>query len=337
MRGILNDTSKFKVLRDDPTIYREGQLQRRLLNLKKKGFFSNEVYKKVYPTGSRPARLYGLPKMHKTFSGLPPFRPIVSSIGTFNYKLAGHLGNLLKDAIPCDYSSSDTFAFLKDLKCVDLKDKFTVSYDVCSLFTNLPLEETLDLAVDVIFAKNPNLKISRSELRELFSFCTSKTNFLFDGVVYDQTDGCAMGSPLAPILANLFLGYHEKNWLNEYKNNGGRAGPLFYRRYVDDIFAVFQNQNEASDFLQYLNSRHSNIKFTMETNVDNILNFLDIKIDNKNDTKTSVYHKPTFTGLMTNFRSFVPYEFKTKLVHTLVDRIFKINNKWGVFMKMWSL
>ena len=146
-----------------------------------------------------------------------------------------------------------------------------------------------------------------------------------------------MGSPLAPILANLFLGYHEKNWLNEYKNNGGRAGPLFYRRYVDDIFAVFQNQNEASDFLQYLNSRHSNIKFTMETNVDNILNFLDIKIDNKNDTKTSVYHKPTFTGLMTNFRSFVPYEFKTKLVHTLVDRIFKINNKWGVFMKMWSL
>ena len=185
MRGILNDTSKFKVLRDDPTIYREGQLQRRLLNLKKKGFFSNEVYKKVYPTGSRPARLYGLPKMHKTFSGLPPFRPIVSSIGTFNYKLAGHLGNLLKDAIPCDYSSSDTFAFLKDLKCVDLKDKFTVSYDVCSLFTNLPLEETLDLAVDVIFAKNPNLKISRSELRELFSFCTSKTNFLFDGVVYD--------------------------------------------------------------------------------------------------------------------------------------------------------
>ena len=124
---------------------------------------------------------------------------------------------MLKDAIPCEYSSSDTFAFLKDLKCVDLKDKFTVSYDVCSLFTNLPLEETLDLAVDVIFAKNPNLKISRSELRELFSFCTSKTNFLFDGVVYDQTDGCAMGSPLAPILANLFLGYHEKSWLNEYK------------------------------------------------------------------------------------------------------------------------
>ena len=98
---------------------------------------------------------------------------------------------------------------------------------------------------------------------------------------------------------------------------------MFYRRYVDDIFAVFENQNEASEFLLYLNCKHGNIKFTMEVNVDGILNFLDVKIENKNSIKTSVFHKPTFTGLMTNFRSFVPYEFKTKLVHTLVDRIFK--------------
>ena len=69
----------------------------------------------------------------------------------------------------------------------------------------------------------------------------------------------------------------------------------------------------------------------METNTDGILNFLDIKVDNNNGLTTSVYHKPTFTGLMTNFRSFVPHEFKTRLVHTLVDRIFKINNYWKGF------
>ena len=168
-------------------------------------------------------------------------------------------------------------------------------------------------------------------MRELFAFCTSKTNFIFNGVVYDQIDGCAMGSPLAPILANLFLGHYEKIWLDEYNANGGGGGPLFYRRYVDDIFAVFKNQNEASEFLLYLNCKHGNIKFTMEVNVDGILNFLDVKIENKDRIKTSVFHKPTFTGLMTNFRSFVPYEFKTKLVNTLVDRIFKINNSWKGF------
>ena len=65
----------------------------------------------------------------------------------------------------------------------------------------------------------------------------------------------------------------------------------------------------------------------MEENTDGVLNFLDIKVNNVNGLTTSVYHKPTFTGLLTNFRSFVPYEFKTRLVYTLIDRIFKINNK----------
>ena len=59
----------------------------------------------------------------------------------------------MKDAIPCEYSCADTFSFLNDLKKFDLKDRFTVSFDVCSLFTNLPLEETLDLAVDLLFEK----------------------------------------------------------------------------------------------------------------------------------------------------------------------------------------
>ena len=329
---ILNDTSKYKVLAEDPTFYREGQLQRRLLKLKKKGFFTDETYRRVYPNGSKPARIYGLPKMHKPFTRLPAFRPIISSIGTFNYNLAKHLGSMLAEVVPCQYSSADTFSFLRDLNNFDLKNKFTVSYDVCSLFTNLPLEETIDLAVDLIFKKHKELKITKSELRELFMFCTSKTNFLFNGTVYDQIDGCAMGSPLAPVLANLFLGHYEKLWLSEY---GGEklGGPLFYRRYMDDVFAVFMNQDQAARFLTFLNGKHPNIKFTMEMSDRGVLNFLDVKVDNNDLFRTSVYHKPTFTGLMTNFRSFVPAEYKKRLVLTLMDRIFKINNTWTLFHK----
>ena len=150
---------KFKILEEDPTSYRQGQLQRRLLKLKKKSFFSQETYDKIYPKGSKPARLYGLPKMHKTFEHIPPFRPIVSSIGTFNHKLASFLGGLVTNVTPTDYSCSDTFNFLVELNKHDIKGKFSVSFDVCSLFTNIPLNETLDLAIDLILKKDPNLRI----------------------------------------------------------------------------------------------------------------------------------------------------------------------------------
>ena len=83
--------------------------------------------------------------------------------------------------MPSDYSCSDTFTFLDELKQQNLEGKFTVSFDVCSLFTNIPLDETIDLAVNSILDKKPNLKITKKELRELFVFATSKTNFIFSG------------------------------------------------------------------------------------------------------------------------------------------------------------
>jgi len=84
-----------------------------------------------------------------------------------------------------------------------------VSFDVESLFTNIPLEESIDLAVKYILEGNPNLKLSQSCLRKLVMFATAETHFSFNAVFFDQTDGAAMGSSLAPVLANLCLGHHE--------------------------------------------------------------------------------------------------------------------------------
>ena len=77
MNNNINDRSKFKLLTEDPTPLREGQLQRFLRKLKNEGFFNDDVYKSVYPMGSRPARTYGLPKLHKIFDSVPAFRPIL--------------------------------------------------------------------------------------------------------------------------------------------------------------------------------------------------------------------------------------------------------------------
>ena len=97
---------------------------------------------------------------------------------------------------------------------------------------------------------------------ELFFFATSETNFLFNGTAYDQIDGVAMGSPLAPILANLFMGHHEKDCLEGYVGEGSS----FHRRYVNDIFLAFQNEENTVSLLRYLNERHPNIKFTKDGN-----------------------------------------------------------------------
>ena len=136
-----------------------------------------------------------------------------------------------------------------------------------------------------------------------------------------------MGSPLAPALANVFMGYYESKFLTDPQ----AKCVLFYKRYVDDIFCVFKNENEADLFFTFINCQHNNISFTMEKEKDHKLPFLDILIDNTKTLKTSVYHKPTYTGLLLNFDSFTPLLYKKGLVRTLVDRTYKITNTWEKF------
>ena len=198
-----------------------------------------------------------------------------------------------------------------------------VSFDVTSLFTNIPLSETIKLAVDLIKTSQPDLNISEKDLTSLFNLATCETHFLFKGKFYDQIDGVAMGSPLAPILANLFMGHFEKECLSNYDG----VLPSYYTRYVDDIFSVFNSHDEAKRYFSYLNSRHPNVKFTMETEVNQVIPFLDVLIDNgSNILNTTTYHKSTYSGLLLNFDSFTSRFYKISLIKCLIDRAYKINN-----------
>ena len=114
---------------------------------------------------------------------------------------------------------------------------------------------------------------------------------------YKHFDGVAMGSPLGPTLANLFLVYYEHKWLD---NCPLQFRPKFYRRYVDDIFVLFESKDHVKKFLSYMNSHHPNIKFTCEKEQNNSMPFLDISITRTDrGFKTSDSHKPTFVGFCT--------------------------------------
>ena len=126
----------------------------------------------------------------------------------------------------------------------------------------------------------------------------------------------------------LHLVYHEKKWLEhcplEYIS-------LYLRRYVDDIF-LFNSVEHLKHFNSYLNSRHLNISFTIENEKDNRMSFLDVNIIREKDKfTTSVYRKPTFSGIYTHFDSFLPSSNKIGLLHTLLYRCFRICSDWTKF------
>ena len=151
----------------------------------------------------------------------------------------------------------------------------------------------------------------------------SESLILFDQQFYKQHDGVAMASPIGPTLSNVFLCYHEKIWL---QNCLSEFKPVIYRRYVDDTFLLFRSKNHIEKFRNHLNRQHKNIKFTSsETENENSISFLDIKITRDNSKfMTSVYHKPTLSGVFTNFKSSIPKSYKYNLLLMLLHRAFKL-------------
>ena len=181
IQNIIQDRSKFKPQSQDPTLQREGKLQRLLRKLNKKGHFEDDDYSRIYPKSSNPARIYGLPKMHKPRQqgAVPLFRPIVSSIGAYNYNLAKYLCNLLTPLIPAEFCPEDSFSFVNVIQKLSMHNKFMASFDVESLFrTNIPLEESIDLAVSYI-TQYTNTTFSAKELKDLFHIATAQSHLSF--------------------------------------------------------------------------------------------------------------------------------------------------------------
>ena len=161
---------------------------------------------KLCPLSSARARIYGTPKMHK-FTSSDPFHkphPIVSSKGTFNLNLACFLCDLLSLLVPNDFSCKDTFSFVSQSKNANLSRNVFVSYYVTSLFTNILLQETIDIPINLIVNHNPILNTTKKELKKPLLFATSQAHLIFKSKFYYQIDELAMGCPLAPVLANIF-------------------------------------------------------------------------------------------------------------------------------------
>ena len=153
--------------------------KRFLHKLKQKNFFNKNEYDQLHPSSSVPSLIYGTPKMH-TFSSsdsFPKLCPIFSPISSFINNVARFLYDPLPLIVPNNYSCKDTFPFVSQTKNANLSRKCLVYFSVTTSFTNIPPQETIDTAINLIFNHILNLKITRREFKKLFPFASSQTHF----------------------------------------------------------------------------------------------------------------------------------------------------------------
>jgi hypothetical protein len=190
-----------------PLLQKEKQLRSILHQI-----FPEDVSDALSPKSSRLAHLYGLPKTHKATLSM---RPILSATGSYNYKLAKWLDERLKPLATNAYTIADTLSFADEIRNLHVnEDDVLVSYDVTALFTNAPLQETIDILVKKAFSNDwfnqtHHLNMTKNELRQLLEVATTNQLFQFNDDLYEQTDGVAMGSPLGCLMANVFMCHLE--------------------------------------------------------------------------------------------------------------------------------
>ncbi|CAF4999366.1 unnamed protein product [Rotaria sp. Silwood1] len=174
LENILSDNRKFKLLNEEPTISRENALTTVLRQMKNDEYLAQQEYKYIKPVGSVPARLYGLPKVYKDNV---PLRSILSCIKSYNYKLGKFLANIIKPIRDSPYSLKNTNDFLKFIQQNShlSNNNRMISFDIQSLFTNIPVRETIEIICNKLYCTDPKLRpfIPKDYFRKLLEFTTT--------------------------------------------------------------------------------------------------------------------------------------------------------------------
>ncbi|XP_064081452.1 uncharacterized protein LOC135198023 [Macrobrachium nipponense] len=171
--------------------------------------------------------------------------------------------------------------------------------DVESLFTNVPVDETIQIILDRVYRDDstPPLNIPEHALQKLLEICTKKAPFsTHRGHMYTQKDGVAMGSPLGVLFANFYMGAVERQVFATIEK------PSMYVRYIDDTFISANTVEEIEHLRQALHD-HSRLNFTIEHCRDRRLPFLDVLVGQQERFATQVYTKPTNLGMCLNGES----------------------------------
>ena len=195
-----------------------------------------------------------------------------------------------------------------------------VSFDVISLFIRVPVQDALGIIKDRLEhdeSLSDRTAITPQQVTSLTELCLRSTYFKHGDQFFEQTEGTAMGSPLSPVVAGLFMEDFEQTALMTADRE-----PKLWLRYVDDTFIIWPHgRTQLVTFLDHLNGLCEKIQFTMEIEEENQLPFLDVVVKrNENTLTTSVFRKKTHTDWYLHFRSHHHPQVKTNVVSCLKSR-----------------
>ena len=317
-KNMLKDTNTYKKLKKDPTTKYKKELSEFIRELKQKEEINFALSRQLYPTTETPPKSYGLPKVHKPNM---PLRPIVSSVGSITYDSAKCMAKVLSPLVgqtEHHVKNSKHFATVISDKTVN-DDEILVSYDVSALFTSVPVDKALQVIQERLSndtSLSDRTPLSPERITRLLELCLKCTYFVYDGTYYLQIHGAAMGSPVSPIVCNLYMEHFESLALTTALHPRG-----WWLRYVDDTHTK-QLKEYVDELTDHINSIDPDIKFTIEKEENGSLAFLDTNTVRQPDgsLKTTVYRTPTHTDQYLDFNSAHPVEHKLVVVRPLHQR-----------------
>ena len=283
--------------------------------IKKSGNISEAKYSQMRPSGNKsPApKFYGLPKIHKEGK---PLRNIVASCGSFSYPTAKELARILGPLVgKHGQSVLNTKDFVDRIFTRSLEEgEEQVSFDVTNLFGKIKVGRALSVERARLKADSTLKDMTVDQIMDLLKFCLTNTYFTFHGKFYVQKFGAAMGSPVSPIVANLFMEDFESAAIST-----APTPPKCWDRYVDNTYTIIK-KDKTTELHEHINSQERSIKFTKEPPApDGSVPFLDTKCIPQPDgsIRTVVYRKPSHTDLYVQWDSNHPLSAKLSVVSSL--------------------
>ena len=299
MNDIISDLTKFKFSGKAKEVDNIDKMESKIIKFLKQLLFKIEISESLFnfikPVGPVTPRLFRLPKTHKEKNLL---RPILYMVNSAQRKLANFLNSSLGPVLKyfSAYCFKYSFTFVEKNKEIEAQNTFIASL-MLKIFLVMYRWRTLLILVKInTLYKINKPTVSRKNFIKVLKLATSGVKFSFNSLIHSQQDGIAMGSPLGPTFANIFMGCIELKIVPAFKNN------LLYLRYVDDCFVLVKSEKIMDEFFNGLNNAHEAINFTIEKEKNDELAFLDVLVKRKeNRFLTSVYIKKTFTVCYLNF------------------------------------
>lgn len=320
--NILGDVNNYKLLNKDPT----NRLQKINNNIADELFQKDIITiteKTKLKTNSATApKLYGLPKIHKKDF---PLRPICSFINSPSIELCRYITNILKNITKdSKYNIKNSLEFKYKINNQTILDnEKLVSFDVISLFPNIPI----DLAMNTIEEKWNDIEkytmIEKDLFLKILKFCIEDNRyFQYDNRIYIQNKGLPMGSPASPIVADIIMEKLLDDCIEKLD-----IKPKIITKYVDDLFCII-NKDGIDNMLKIFNDFNTNIKFTIEEEHNSRLPYLDtVLIRRENKLLLNWYQKPMASGRIINYYSKHNRRIIINTARNLIEKVFNISDR----------